>query len=129
MNPNEFFIIVSFVIVFGVFFITLLKLLSKNKQEFALNNEKPIDYNTVMLLLDSRYSTDKELQRAIEYFFSNYEQWDLSKSQKKNFLFAICLHKKADSKIILETQKKLTDLNTNLKNDFEKIVKRAIDIR
>ncbi|PAF48901.1 hypothetical protein BKH41_04545 [Helicobacter sp. 12S02232-10] len=129
MDPNAFFIIVSFVIVFGVFFITLLKLLNKKKQKIALNDDKIIDYNTVMLLLDSRYSTYKDLQRAIEYFFNNYEKWDLNKSQKKNFLFALCLHKNANSKIILETQKKLTDLNENMKNDFEKIVKKAIDIR
>ncbi|PAF41488.1 hypothetical protein [Helicobacter sp. 11S03491-1] len=128
MNPNAFFIIVSFVVVMGVFIITLIKLLGKKKQqEFA--EEIIVDYETVMLLLDSKYSTPKDLQKAIDYFFNNYRNWNLSKSQKKNFLFTLCVHVNANSKLILQTQKRLTKLNPQMKNDFEKIVKKAIDMR
>ncbi|PAF52058.1 hypothetical protein [Helicobacter sp. 13S00477-4] len=129
MNPNAFFIIISFVIVLGIFFVALVLLLNKKKQKFQTVIEDIVSYETVMLLINSKYSTLKDLEKATKFFFDNYQDWHLSKTQKKNFLFSICVHKSVNSKIIINIQNKLTVLNPQLKEEFEKVVKQAIDIR
>lgn len=128
MNPNAFFIVISFVVVLGVFLITLLTVLNK-KQTPVFKNHKIIDFQTVIILLESKYSTIKDLEKASKYFFENYDKWALSKSQKQNFLFLLCLHEKANSKIILQVQEQLSKLNPKMKKDFERIVKKALDLR
>lgn len=128
MNPNAFFIVISFVVVLGVFLIALLSVLKK-KQTPTFKNHKIIDFQTVIILLESKYSTIKDLEKASKYFFENYEKWTLSKSQKQNFLFLLCLHENANSKMILQAQEKLSKLNPKMKKDFERIVKKALDLR
>ncbi|PAF46836.1 hypothetical protein BKH46_06375 [Helicobacter sp. 12S02634-8] len=127
MNPNAIFIIVSFIIVFGVFFIALIQL-TKKKSKIP-PQEEGIDFDTLMILVNSRYSTYQDLRKAIEYFFAYYQDWKLSRAQKRNFLFAACLHKNTNAKLILQTQKRLSELNPDMRDEFEKIVKRAMDIR
>ncbi|PAF54068.1 hypothetical protein BKH42_02320 [Helicobacter sp. 13S00482-2] len=130
MNPNAFFIVISFIVVLSVFFITLLSVLKKKQNLNPKKNQKKIiDFETVMLLLESKYSTIKDIEKASRYFFDNYNKWKLNKSQKQNFLFVLCLHQNTTSKMILQVQEKLSKLNPDMKKDFERIVKKAIDLR
>ncbi|MDO7252618.1 hypothetical protein [Helicobacter cappadocius] len=129
MNPNAFFIVISFVVVLGVFLITLLSVLRKKQNPTLKSQKKTIDFQTVMLLLESKYSTIKDIERASRYFFDNYTKWNLNKSQKQNFLFVLCLHQNTTSKMILQAQEQLSKLNPDMKKDFERIVKKAIDLR
>lgn len=129
MNPNAFFIVISFIVVLALLLIVLLKLPNKKNKETIVVDNSIIDFDSVMMLLDSEYSTTEDLQRAKEYFFNYYHKWDLSKMQKKSFLVALCLHPKTNSKLILSAERKLGEKNPKLKKDFEKIVKQALEFR
>lgn len=132
MDTDAFFIISSFVVVVSVFFVALLILSATKSKPNEIQNYVAIDkvdYQTVMLMLDSPYATLEEAQKATDYFFRYYHEWELTKLQKRRFLFALCLNSKVNSKLILLTKRKMIALEPKMKKDIEIVVKRAVDLR
>lgn len=133
MGADAFFIISSFVMVVAIFFVALLffsatKPKTKSRVQDDIIIDK-VDYESVMLTLGSSYSTLEEAQNITDLFFKHYREWELTKSQKKGFLFALCLNKKVNSKLILRAKRKMIALEPKMKKDIEAVVKRAVDLR
>lgn len=133
MEADAFFIISSFVVVVSVFFVALLFFsAAKPKTKSRVQDDRiinKVDYQSVMLTLGSSYSTLEEAQNITDVFFKHYREWGLTKSQKKGFLFALCLNKKVNSKLILRAKRKMIALEPKMKKDIEAVVKRAVDLR
>lgn len=132
MDANAFFIISSFVVVVSVFFVVLLVFSTTKSKPSEIQNYvevDKVDYQTLMFTLDSPYTTLEEAQKATDYFFRYYREWELTKLQKRRFLFALCLNNKVNSELILRTKRKMIALEPKMKKDIEVVVKRAVDLR
>ncbi|PAF51731.1 hypothetical protein BKH43_00375 [Helicobacter sp. 13S00401-1] len=125
------FIIISFVVIVGLFLFALFKfvLVKPNKKALAPKEQDYFGIQNVMVVLDSRTSSASDLQEAIDKFMKHYDELAPSKIQLKNILIALALHKNSNKDIILNTQKKLQELNPDMSSDLEKAVKRGLDAR
>lgn len=125
------FIAVSFIVVIGLFVFSLFKfiLTKPEKRAFSFADDNEFNMETVMLVLSSKTSTLDDLQAVIDKFFDYYESIAPNKLQIKNICIAISLHRSSNKDIILNTQKKLRELNPELEHEIEKAIKKGLDAR
>ncbi len=62
-------------------------------------------------------------------FFDNYDKLTLNDYRKKSFLFAITTHARTSTELIMNTEKRLRELNPGLEKDLNKTLHRALDAR
>lgn len=119
----------------GLFFIVLLLCLivvakfSKPPKEKPKETKQTIDFEIIMITLESRDSSDTDLRVAINEFFANYDSMELNNAQKKTLIFALSQHPKAKSDLILSTLNRLIALNEDLQSDLDKAMQRGLNRR
>ncbi len=132
METNVIVIVGSFAVVVALFIFALFKFVLSNKpktREYDIDINSAFSAETVMMVLDSSQSTLEDLQEVIDKLFAEYDNLDLNKSQIKNILIALSLHRNAQKDIIIETQKKFQEKYPELEMEFERSVKKGLDAR
>lgn len=82
-----------------------------------------------MKILDSPKTDNHKLLQAVNLFFEYYDTLELSDYRKKSFLFAIVIHPKTSTELIIHTEQKLRALNPELERELNKTLNRALDSR
>ncbi|CAM2761756.1 hypothetical protein LS66_005755 [Helicobacter sp. MIT 03-1614] len=132
LSPDGVFMLIS------IFFVALFVLISllyifgpaPKKPEYQFKEEeRKISIEDIMKILDSPKSDLPTLKKAADMFFDNYDKLTLNDYRKKSFLFAITTHARTSTELIMNTEKRLRELNPGLEKDLNKTLHRALDAR
>ncbi|RDU55718.1 hypothetical protein [Helicobacter sp. MIT 01-3238] len=91
--------------------------------------EEVITYETIMVTIESEDSTFIDLQDAVKEMFSYYDVLNLSKTQKRLFLFALSKHPNVKSPLVLSALNEMSKRNPDMAKDLDLSVRRGLDRR
>lgn len=131
LSPDSVFMLVSIFCVALLVLLTALWLFGpapKKVYSYEPAEEK-ITMEDIMKILDTPKSTLDKLKHAVDLFFTHYDELELSDYRKKAFLFAVIVHKNTSTELIIETEKRLGELNPSLKSELNKTLNRGLDAR
>ncbi|WP_415579943.1 hypothetical protein [Helicobacter labetoulli] len=130
LSPDSVFILVSiFCVALFVLLVALWLFGPAPKKVELKEQEQKVSIEEIMKILDSPKSNILKLTKAVDMFFEHYDELDLSDYRKKNFLFAITVHRNTSTELIIHTEERLRELNPDLERDLNKTLNRALDAR
>lgn len=131
LTPSSIFILVCFFSVAIFVLISMLYLFgpSPKKESRKNNTQEAITIETIMKILDSPKTDNHKLLQAVNLFFEHYDTLELSDYRKKNFLFAIVVHPKTSTELIIHAEQELRALNPKLERELNRTLNRALDSR
>ena len=132
LSPDSVFMLVSVFCVALFVLIAALYLFGpspKKPQSQAQAPEQKVTIEEIMKILDSPKSDNAKLHKAADLFFGHYDELELSDYRKKNFLFALTVHKNTSTDLIIRTEGRLRELNPDLERELTKTLNRALDAR
>lgn len=132
ISPDSVFMLVS---VFCVALFTLIVVLylfgpsPKKAEESTSKSTQKVTIEEIMKILETPKSDLPKLQKAVDSFFEHYDELALSDYRKRMFLFAVIVHINTSTELIVDTDKRLKELNPNLASELEKTLRRGLDAR
>ncbi|TLD81693.1 hypothetical protein LS68_001290 [Helicobacter sp. MIT 05-5293] len=132
ISPDSIFMLVSIFCVALFALIVILYLFGpspKKAEDSASKPNQKITIEEIMKVIETPKSDLHKLQKAVDLFFEHYNELELSDYRKRMFLFAVVVHVNTSTELIIETEKRLKELNPELASDLGKTLKRALDAR
>lgn len=131
LSPQSVFILVTTFLVALLVLITILYLFgpAPKKMEYIKEEEHKLTFEEIQRVLENQKKSLEEIKHTVNLFFQNYDKLELSEYKKRQFLFAVVVHRNTSTELIMQVDSDLRQLNPDMDRDLTRTLNRALDAR
>lgn len=131
LSPQSVFILVTTFLVALLVLITILYLFgpAPKKMEYIKEEEHKLTFEEIQRVLENQKKSLEEIKHTVNLFFQNYDKLELSEYKKRQFLFAVVVHRNTSTELIMQVDSDLRQLNPDMDRDLTSTLNRALDAR